>query len=140
MKDKVAIILKMLESGQLITPPVFDDLDLNDALDARDDPIFDKEWMRVYDQVKPVFESSVDDADLIARIDKVRELSFIRTDRIVRIHDIAGYVSGDFELFCWALLVGFEDPWLNALWNSYRVGRFPRGGLDPIEGKLADLL
>ena len=130
----------MLESGQLITAAMFDNLDLNDALDARDDPVFEEEWNRVYDEMKPAFESRFDDADLIARIEKVQEVSFLMTDKIVGIHEFPGYSSDDFELFCWAPLLGFDDPWLNALWNAYKSGRFPRGYLDPLPGKLEDYM
>ncbi len=67
-------------------------------------------------------------------MDKVSEIAFKRTFAATNNDEIAADVSDDLLLIAGALLCGYEDDWLNALWLSYRAGRYPHKPLHPLEG------
>lgn len=100
-------------------------------MDARDQPRFEAEWLRVYEEVQ-----SADAPD----VGTIPRDAFLRAFEANEHHDLAAQVSDDLELLAEALLAGVEDPWLNALWASYAAGKFPHRTLRPLRGSLADVI
>ena len=107
----------------------FSDPETNDdLLDAREGDPFDSDWMRCY--------SAVQDAEVEGElqtknvtIDELREWVFKRAHGISGHVEIAAVVADDFELIARALQANYSDEWLDALWQTYRAGQFPRGEL-----------
>jgi hypothetical protein len=133
--NQILVLIEKIKSGRLLSPATFD-LDIEAAIDQRDQSRFEKEWLRVYQAV----DSKRDRAIQIEALDGLREIAFKVAFEATAHPELAGYISDDFGLFGAALLIGFEDDWLNALWREYRESRFPRGELAPISGNLQDMV
>jgi hypothetical protein len=110
-------------------------------MEARDRPRFERDWLRVFDQLREVRERQGNHQRALgAALDGVAERGFERTLALTGDDDLAAQVSDDLLLIGDALLRGFEDPWLNALWLAYREARFPHAPLEPMPGTLGALL
>ncbi len=137
MKRPVEQLLESLREGRVLTVKLLD-VNLDQVLDERETEPFEKEWLRVHQSLAP-HRSSLggDDAALV---EKVAEVAYRGTFALSANPEIAGSVSDDFDILALALVSGYEDPWLNALWLSFRSGRLPRGYLEPVSGNLGDLI
>jgi len=115
-----------IENNQIIKNELFDNYDLDELLDMRDDEEFDLEWMRVYEILKQV-EMEENQKKVV---DDIREVSFLKAYNLSKSSDIASCVSDDFELICKAYIMNYDDNWLNALIMAYAKGEFPCGKLN----------
>lgn len=118
-------LLIAVDSNRAIRASLFENCDLEELLDMRDDKEFDSEWMRVYDTLN-TFE--IGDFDK-KTIDNIREKSFLKSYNLSELGDIASCVSDDFEIICKAYLTNYNDMWVNSLIMSYVNGKFPCGRL-----------
>lgn len=130
-------LTQAIEAGRLLTPATFPE-DLDSALDDRDVPPFDSEWVRV-DRLVKAQGSSVAADDRVA-IDRLREVAFKTTFKHTRNPDAAAYISDDFGLIADALSAQIDDPWLNGLWDCYQSDRFPTGTIALVAGNLQALI
>lgn len=130
--------LRQFVSGAFIS--FGSDADLDAMLNARDAPRFEKQWLRVYDSVRAARQVNSAPKRDLAAMDEVSQLAFEKAFALTSHDDIAAQVSDDFLLLGGALVSGFEDEWLNALWLAYRLGTFPHKPLRPRAGRLADLI
>ncbi|MGY5360273.1 hypothetical protein ACXFAT_20975 [Cronobacter dublinensis] len=109
----------------LAKPGVFDFLkvlDVDEALDSRDEPEFDNCWMDNFNLVK----SENFDAPDIAQIDSLREKAFKLSFRAVNDSEIASRISDDIEIIAKNLIIGKQDSWaVSYLWTEYKSGKFP---------------
>lgn len=122
--EEITKLINDIENGLLITESIFQ-IDIDQALNERDDTeSFESEWLRI-DRELGEFEITREEKE---SLDKLRELVFMRTIRVSNHSEAAGYVSDDFGLIGKALIVNFDDEWLNALCNEYKNHRFPRPG------------
>ena len=93
-------------------------------LEERDEPGFDGEWMRVYTAVQDSeVEGEIQKSNVL--IDEIRESTYTRAFQLTRNAELAGAVSDDFDLIARAVQIGYEDPWLDEMWEEYEAGRFP---------------
>ncbi|HJA41170.1 MAG TPA: hypothetical protein H9667_06590 [Firmicutes bacterium] len=122
-------LLIEVESNRVIRVPLFENCDLEELLDMRDDEEFDSEWMRVYDALN---EFEIGDFEK-KKIDNIREKSFLKSYNLSGLGDIASCVSDDFEIICKAYLTNYNDMWVNSLIMSYVNGKFPCGRLEKTE-------
>ena len=128
--DNISEFCAQARALDLLGKVDFSDADLaDDLLDERDSDPFDSEWMRAY--------AAVQDAEVEAElqktnvaIDDLREWAFKTAHGVSGNAEIAAYVADDFELIARALQANWSDEWLGALWQEYRVGRFPCGDLE----------
>lgn len=98
-------------------------------LDLHDQKAFDAEWVRVDKGVKQhEAKQQLSEEDKNA-IDELREATFKKTYQVTGNGELASYVSDDFDLIARALLVDYNDIWLDALWAQYQTGNFPHGAL-----------
>ena len=118
-----------VESNRVIRVHLFENCDLEELLDMRDDEEFDSEWMRVYDALN---EFEIGDFEK-KKIDNIREKSFLKSYNLSGLGDIASCVSDDFEIICKAYLTNYNDMWVNSLIMSYVNGKFPCGRLEKTE-------
>ena len=122
-------LLIEVESNRVIRASLFENCDLEELLDMRDDEEFDSEWMRVYDALN---EFEIGDFEK-KKIDNIREKSFLKSYNLSGLGDIASCVSDDFEIICKAYLTNYNDMWVNSLIMSYVNGKFPCGRLEKTE-------
>ncbi|MBQ7231872.1 MAG: hypothetical protein IJX07_01390 [Bacillales bacterium] len=122
-------LLIEVESNRVIRVSLFENCDLEELLDIRDDEEFDSEWMRVYDALN---EFEIGDFEK-KKIDNIREKSFLKSYNLSGLGDIASCVSDDFEIICKAYLTNYNDMWVNSLIMSYVNGKFPCGRLEKTE-------
>ncbi len=122
-------LLIEVESNRVIRVYLFENCDLEELLDMRDDEEFDSEWMRVYDALN---EFEIGDFEK-KKIDNIREKSFLKSYNLSGLGDIASCVSDDFEIICKAYLTNYNDMWVNSLIMSYVNGKFPCGRLEKTE-------
>jgi hypothetical protein len=59
-------------------------------------------------------------SDTTQAIDIIRKEIYLAAFLATQSPDIAAYTSDDFGLFAMASAVGFRDPWLEALYSSYK--------------------
>ena len=111
--------------NQVIKVDFFENCDIDDLLDMRDEDEIDCEWMRVYNYLNNI---EIEDYEQ-EKINDIREKSFLMAYNLSNSSDIASCVSDDFEIICKAYLCEYNDIWLNALIMSYARGEFPCGKL-----------
>lgn len=133
--NELLLLIQRIESGRLLSPATFN-IDLDEALDQRDQSDFDTEWVRVNNTVQSMEIPTEGQGTL----DRLREAAFKKTFGTTDNSELAGYVSDDFGLLGAALLVGVDDDWLNAMWLEYWNERFPHGTLSPVEGTLREMI
>lgn len=109
----------------LAKPGVFGFLkavDVDEALNSRDEPEFDNCWMNNFNLVK----SENFDAPDIAQIDSLREKAFKLSFRALNDSEVASRISDDIELIAKNIIIGKEDSWaVSYLWATYKNGSFP---------------
>lgn len=112
-------------NNQIIKVDFFENFDIDDLLDMRDEGEFDCEWIRVYNFLNNI---EIEEHEQ-EKINEIRELSYLMAYNLSNSSDIASCVSDDFEIICKAYLCEYDDIWLNALIMSYARGEFPCGKL-----------
>lgn len=96
----------------------------DELMEAREQPGFDAEWLRVYTAVQDLeVEGEVQKTNVI--IDEIRESTYTRAFQLTRHAELAGAVSDDFDLIARALHIEYEDEFLDEMWEEYEAGRFP---------------
>ncbi|MCI0681538.1 MAG: hypothetical protein L0Y71_05505 [Gemmataceae bacterium] len=120
-------ILRRIAGGTLLPAAAFAELDRDASLDARDhDKEFEARWVRLSEEIKCRWAAANVAEDLRALAEDIRRESFLAVSRATTQHEIASYVSDDFDLIVRGKLLALEDPFLDQLWRAYDDGRFPR--------------
>lgn len=135
---KLQRLKELINSKILLSENIFviDDIEL--ILDYRDEADFDGEWIRNYNAI----DEKKDLIDLESKelIEEIREVSFKAVYDAAQSGELAAYVSDDFGLMAEALVVNYNDEWLNALGKTYVEGKIPYGNLKAIKGELSKIL
>jgi hypothetical protein len=119
--------LQRIADGSLLPAAYFGALDLDTALDACDqDKEFETSWNRVRQEIEQRWARSTIGERVRALAEDIRRESFMAVSRATRQHEIASYVSDDFDLIVRGRILGVADPILDQLWQAYDDGRFPR--------------
>jgi hypothetical protein len=126
VKHWLTTILQRIAEGSLLPPASFAELDCDAALDARDQEDFDSRWVQLSDEIDRRWTTATVPEDLYALAEDIRRESFLAVSRATTQHEIASYVSDDFELIVRGRLLGLTDPLLDELWGAYDEGTFPR--------------
>jgi hypothetical protein len=104
-----------------ITIPVGSSIE--QIINTRDSDDFSQRWMAAYKAVESrKGQASKNLSELSAQI---REAAYLRAYARWKSPDLAAYVSDDFGLIADALALGKEDPWINAMCDSYKNGTIP---------------
>lgn len=97
-------------------------INVDSALDLRDDSPFDERWMCEFNAVQRGAFSE----EVINVIDTLRERSFKLAFRITGNSDISARISDDIELISKRMVMGDQQSWaVKGLWSSYCNGLFP---------------
>ncbi len=119
-------ILPRIASGELLPPGYFAMLDCDSALDARDgNPEFESSWLQATKEFEASWAALEVSQATFATADDIRRESFLAVSRATKQHEIASYVSDDFELITHARIVGNASPFVEHLWAAYESGLFP---------------
>ncbi len=105
---------------------MFDDLDSDAVLDARDDT-FDDNWIRAAEAVQAAWEGSTESVRYTSAIEAVRETAFKRAfNGTCGNHDLAATVSDDFEIICKRHVLELDSPFVTALQVAYDAHQIPQ--------------
>lgn len=111
--------IRDLDLFSVVTPAECDEL-----LEERDEPIFDAQWMRVFVAVQDAeVEGEVQKINVI--IDEIREAVYARAFQLTNNAELAATVADDFDLIARAVQIGYEDEFLDEMWEEYEAGRLP---------------
>jgi hypothetical protein len=119
-------VLSRIVDGTLLPTSYYGQLDCDAALVARDGDEFDAAWVRQYEEVERRWAEAGVPAEARTLAEDIRRESFLAVTRATRQHEIACYVSDDFDLIIRARLVGIEGDLIGQLWEAYDRGKFPR--------------
>lgn len=126
MLESLKIILARIATGELLPPTYFVALDCDAALNTRDnDEAFEAEWARLSGDVNGRWATSNIPHEARSLVEDIRRESFLAASRATQQHEIASYVSDDFDLVVRGRLVASTDPFLAQLWGAYERGAFP---------------
>jgi hypothetical protein len=134
MNRDVLRLKQLVEDGKVMFRSTFSVIPIDEALARRDLEPFEREWMRVYDDLA---RRLPDEPPIVQEI---RENVYRSVYDLTENPDVAAYASDDFGLIATAAFLGYEDEWLNGLWVKYRSGAFPAGDVTPVSGKIAALI
>jgi hypothetical protein len=101
------------------------DIDVDAALDARDENTFENAWNSSYD-AQCQSRSRLHDIEL-AQMTSICERAYKLAFKATEHPELSGCVSDDFDLIATALLCDLEDAFAAHLLNEYVEGRFPIG-------------
>jgi len=127
MHRRLELLLESIESGLLPAPgfPILAPGESVEALlDARDGELFDRRWVAEAEAFGQLPEGPA-----ASTVNDIAEVAFKWTLAMTDNTDLAGYVSGDFELLACALAQDSPSRWLAAMLAEYAAGRFPAGSL-----------
>lgn len=119
-------LLDEITSGELILARTFVRDDLEQILDRRDEGAFEKPWLACSERITSAWEQAEPAEDVKGLMDEVRKQSFLVVSRATHQHEIASYVSDDFELIAKSIALGLGDAYAEALLATYRAGGIPR--------------
>ena len=126
MEISLTAILSRILSGTLLPADYFRSLDCDAALDARDgDKEFDAAWIQLFEEVNRRWPDAAIEQEVRTIAEDIRRESFLAVSRATGQHEIASYVSDDFDLIVRAYLVGAGNPLPEQLWGVYERGEFP---------------
>lgn len=123
----------LLVTNKIVNSHMFENLDVDSALDQRDSDPFDSEWIRVYEKLQSISEKATSDNEAI------RKLAFEKALEFSSGGEVAEYISDDFGLMYDALVCGYNDPWLSGLAHCYSKSRFPFGSIEKSEETLVEI-
>jgi hypothetical protein len=119
-------VLLRIADGTLLPASYYCQLDCDAALDVRNGDEFDAAWVLQYEEVERRWTEAAYSAEARTLAEDIRRESFLAVSRATRQHEIASYVSDDFDLIVRGRLVGVEGGLVGLLWDAYDRGEFPR--------------
>ena len=136
--NKLEKLKELLLTGVLLSKNTFTIDDVDFILDSRDTDEFDSEWMRNYNVLRK--NESLNTLEAKKIIESIREISYKTTYEVTQSSDLSSYISDDFGLIAEALVIDYNDEWVNALANEYVQERVPYNRLKPIKGELCKII
>ncbi len=106
----------------------YDDIEVDDLLDSRDEETFDSEWISTYNDVENMKRRYGYDEQQENECSSVRETAFMIVCEACG-GELAGYVSDDFGLIFDSQICGFENEFLKKLINAYSQAIIPDGSI-----------
>ncbi|GFZ31505.1 hypothetical protein CSC2_20310 [Clostridium zeae] len=136
--DKLQQLKRLLLTGVLLSEDSFTNNDADFILDGREMDVFDSEWIRNYNKIRK--NENLKTPEVKELVDSIREISYKSTYKATQSSDLAGYISDDFGLIAEALLIDYNDNWVNALAYHYVEGKIPHSVLEPLKGQLYEIV
>lgn len=120
-------ILESILQKDLLSDHCFASQDLDEILDRRDKESFEKKWIESHRLVEARFSESSQPHEIKEKIEEIRKESFLATSRATEQHEIASYVSDDFDLIAKNIALELADPFLDSLFKIYIQDKLPEG-------------
>ncbi len=115
-------LLQALSANQLLNSELFAEQDLDAVLDLRDSEPFDSAWIASFNAIASQWQA----ADMQpTAVDALRQQAFLHASRHTQQHEIASYISDDFELIGKMLLLQLDEPFIAHLLHEYQQQRLP---------------
>jgi hypothetical protein len=122
-------LIELIRDGSLLAPAIFAHIDCDSVLDARDgDTATEREWLLAHDDLKSKWLATGPNPLDAATLDELRRVSFLAVSAATNQHELASYVSDDFELIGWASLLDAASPFVDSLWAAYSAGKVAQAG------------
>ena len=119
-------LLDTIREGKLLPATMFDRDDRDDLLDQRDAEEFERPWLACYNRIKEEWSAREPEQAATALMDEIRKESFLAVSRATRQHEMASYVSDDFELIAKSIALDLNDEYANGLLETYEQGEIPK--------------
>ena len=129
-------LLEKIKNNCIITKQLFEDYNLGDVLNLRDNDIFDSKWVELYNSLEKLEVSN----DSLKLINEIKKEIFIKVCNISEDSELASYISDDFELICKAYIFNINNNWLNSIIYLYANNIIPCGNIDVIESNIKEVL
>lgn len=124
MLPTLDVLLNGIRTHTFVRPDYYAALECDHALDQRDSHRpFDSDWAGIYATTKTRWNAV--SAEVRSQVDDIRKRAFLVVSNATGQHEIASYVSDDFDLLCRCQVLGIEHPIIEHLWLSYQSGTFP---------------
>lgn len=127
---------ELARSGRLFPHDEYASLDHQQVLAERDRPEWQAEYKRVQNEVTAKQQAIPVPDSLLSLIGRIRQDAFAQGIKATQHANLAEAMANDLGLVALALALGYQDGWLNALWQSYQNGAFPHQALAPRPGDL----
>jgi hypothetical protein len=122
---KLQKLLDEMAAGALLPGLMFMREDLDAILDRRDEEEFETPWFKCSERIQTTWEQASPDAAIRELMDEVRKQSFLSVSRATHQHEMASYVSDDFELISKSIALGLDDANAVELLSLYRREEIP---------------
>lgn len=99
------------------------DSSVDQILDDRDSEEFSQRWMAVFNVVESHKDGMNESQSVLST--RIRKAAYLRAYARWKLPELAAFVSDDFGLIADAAATGVDDPWVNAMLQSYRKGVIP---------------
>ncbi|MCO6540586.1 MAG: hypothetical protein J6569_10725 [Gilliamella sp.] len=97
-------------------------LDVDNALDLRDESEFDYQWMNVFNSLKMCDFN----ANEVKFINMLREKAFKQSFKIINNFEISSRISDDIEIIAKSFIAKKYKNWaITHLWSTYKNKKFP---------------
>ena len=140
MTPGLALLQKYLLEGRVLRNHMFTQRPLDEILNERCLEAFDGQCQRVFRELETHTRNAAIPEDELSAVNDVREIAYRTALAFSQSPELATAICDDFELMGASLAAGYSDPWLNALWLSYRNGVIPHKALQPQAGSLEDFI
>jgi hypothetical protein len=119
-------MLAAIDGGTLCGPETFNGVDCDAVLDALDgSTAYEVEWLKLKDAVDEAWERAAPSPVIRNLAERIRKHVFHAVSEASSQHDIASYVSDDFDLIVRARVTGVKSAFLERLWGAYQSQRLP---------------
>lgn len=98
---------------------------LNSLLDIRDRDEFDDDWVKTAEEIQAHWEIFENAENLEFTIRDIREQAFQKSFAACGGHEVAGYISDDFEIIAKAAILSLDGSLITQLREAYDQGVIP---------------
>ena len=128
-------LLQQIDSGSILGPRTFEQLDFDEVYDGREAEEFESAWLKAF---REICEREFSPSETV-EIDAVREAAFKAAFRHCEDASLSGFICDDFELIAKALLRDDRSGFVNGLWKTYREESIPRNSVPELPGRISEV-
>jgi hypothetical protein len=119
-------ILAAIDNGTLLGPATFEKVDCDAVVDALDNsPAYEAEWLKLKEAVDHAWETAAPSKVICDLSERIRKHVFLVVSTTSHQHEIASYVSDDFDLIVRGRVAGVKSAFLERLWAVYQAHGLP---------------
>ena len=117
----IETLLQSVRREVILNANTFEDAVSEEVVSRRDQPEFEGEWLRIFDELKDVSLST--EQSTVA--EHIREAAYKAVFKHTGNPDLSGYVSDDFEIIAKGVCSGTDRVFLNGLLEAYTENTIP---------------